>query len=246
MATRSLPEELDGLVVGRLQSWKGPEVLCEALRRLGTAAPKIGWVGADTAFQQPGRRMSEHLVEAFPDVWGRKLVALGRRAPAEAASLQAGARFVVVPSTWDVFNLSAVEAMGYRRVVICSDGAGAAELIRDGINGFRFPAGDAAALADRLAKAIALSESQRNDMGEQAQATVMSELDPVRIADRRMQRYESLAARRDARCAPPIDGLFAANSPVQEPLAFLDRLPLRRIARYTLGRALRKFRRRPR
>ena len=57
------------------------------------------------------------------------------------------AKAVLVPSTWDVFNLVAAEAMAMGRVVVISDCAGAADLVQHGVSGFVFPKGDAAALA---------------------------------------------------------------------------------------------------
>ena len=60
---------------------------------------------------------------------------------------QRSALFNLVPSTWDVFNFTAVEAMASGRPAIVSTGAGASELIEDGVNGYLFQAGDADALA---------------------------------------------------------------------------------------------------
>jgi glycosyltransferase involved in cell wall biosynthesis len=227
----ALPAGVEGLVAGRVQSWKGPAVLCEALRRLGPGAPTIAWVGGDTYFRRNGRWTGEHLAAAYPDVWGRKVVPLGRRTPRETAALQAAARFVVVPSTWDVFNLSVVEGMGHGKVVICSDGAGAAELIREGETGFRFPAGDAAALADRLRRTRELSEAEHLRMGEAARAAVVVELDPTRIAGQRAARYEALAKVKTGANRQDLTVLAGFGEPIEDPLAFLDRLPLRRLVR---------------
>jgi glycosyltransferase involved in cell wall biosynthesis len=239
----TLPEGVEGLVVGRVQCWKGPEVLCQALRRLGPNAPVIGWVGDDTHYRHGGRWTSQHLAATYPDVWGRKLLPLGRRLPAEVAALQAAARFVVVPSTWDVFNLVAAEAMGRSRVVVCSEGAGAAELIRDGENGFRCLAGDAAALADRVRVAHGLGDAERRQVGEAARETVVKELDPDRIAAQRLARYEALVSRRPQRRGPDLSGLFGTGELLEEPLAFLDRMPLRRLVRYSFRRAWARLRR---
>jgi len=75
----------------------------------------------------------------------------------QVASLQRNAKFVIVPSKWDTFNLSAVEAMWAQRVVICSDAAGAATLIEHGKNGFCFPSGDAQRLSELILKVKGMS-----------------------------------------------------------------------------------------
>ena len=230
-----LPVSIVGLVVGRVQSWKGPAVLCEAMRQLGRDAPTIGWIGADTYFRRPGHWTGDELAAQYPDVWGRKIVPLGRRNPQETASLQAAAQFVVVPSTWDVFNLSAVEAMALGRVVICSEGAGAAELIRDGETGFRCPPGDAAALADRIRQVLDLSPEERSRIGEAARATVASELDPNKVATERLARYEVLA-KRGPESRLDLTNLTGFGERSDEPFTVLDGLPLRRLVRYALRR----------
>jgi glycosyltransferase involved in cell wall biosynthesis len=237
----ALPPGVEGLVVGRVQRWKGPEVLCEALRRLGTDAPTIAWVGADTYFRHRNRWTAEYLAATYPDVWGRKVVPLGSRPPREVAGLQLAARFVVVPSTWDVFNLAAVEGMGRSKVVICSDGAGAAELIREGETGFRFPPGDAAALAGQLKRTMELSEPELRRMGEAARAVVTAELDPERIASRRLARFETLAKERTGAHRPDRMAFTGFGDAVDDPLALLERLPLRRLVRATIRQGMRRL-----
>ncbi len=139
-----------GLVVGRVQRWKGPEVLCEALRLLGDKSPGIDWMGRDTAFERKDCLTTDYLSETFPDIWGKQIVHKPQQ-PAEAtAQLQARAKFIVVPSLWDTFNFTCVEAMGAGTPVICSKGAGSSELIEDGVSGFVFENGDASSLAEAL------------------------------------------------------------------------------------------------
>lgn len=236
----TLAEGVEGLVVARIQCWKGAAVLCEALRLSGPDAPKIGWVGADTHYRKAGYWYRDYLAATYPDVWYSKLFPMGRRSPTETAALQAAARFVVVPSTWDVFNLAAVEAMGQGRAVVCSEGAGAAELIRDGETGFRCPAGDAAALADRLRRVRGLDEAGRRRMGEAARAAVAETLDPGRVAELRLARYETLAKRQTQPQRLTRFELVGPEEVVGDSLAFLDRLPLRRLVRYAIQRALRR------
>lgn len=124
-----------GIVVARIQKWKGPETLCQAIALLGDKAPQILWVGRDTASP---RSVSAYLKRTFPSVWEKTILPIGEMSFESTAHLQATAKFAVVPSRWDTFSLSAVEAMWAKKVVICSEGAGASSLIRHGENGFRF------------------------------------------------------------------------------------------------------------
>ena len=126
-----------GVVVGRIQSWKGPDVLCRALALLGPSAPEIRWVGRDHPYRRLDQSLSVHLQNAYPEIWGKSLRPVGELSREKTSEEQAAAKFVVVPSIWDVCNQTAIEAMGAGKVVICSDGAGAAALIEHGTNGFQ-------------------------------------------------------------------------------------------------------------
>jgi glycosyltransferase involved in cell wall biosynthesis len=231
------PRGAEGLVVGRVQKWKGPTVLCEALEQLGSAAPHVKWVGRDTVFGESGSSMSEHLRATYPAVWGEKVEPVGQVPPAEVARLQVEAGFVVVPSLWDVYNLTAVEAMRHGAILVCSTGAGASDLVEDGVNGFTFPAGAAAALAASLQRVLALTSQERAALSAAARATVVDRLSPQTIAAQKVEAYE--AAIRRAGAVEPDPWTAAAARPSQSAgatLGFLDHQPLRDILSYTLRR----------
>lgn len=236
-------QSVRGLVVGRLQYWKGPTVLCEALRLMGDDAPCIEWVGRDTSYQDAGVSMSAYLAQNYPDVWGKKIIPIGSRSPEETAQLQAKAAFIVVPSTWDVFNYTCVEGMGYRRVVVCSEGAGAAELITNAEDGLTFAANDPVSLADCLKRFLQMDAAARKQMGERARSTIETTLSPVRVAQQRLAAYESLLRRGKCPARPNtwLADAVRPHQPLNESLAFLDRLPLREISSYALSRSLKKI-----
>jgi glycosyltransferase involved in cell wall biosynthesis len=232
-----------GLVVGRIQFWKGPTVLCEALRLLGDEAPIIDWVGRDTTYLEAGVSMSSYLAQNYPDVWGEKIIPLGPRSPEETLRLQSSAAFIVVPSTWDVFNYTCVEAMGRARVVLCSEGAGAAGLITDGDDGLTFATNDPVALAESLTRFVQMGAASHRQMGERARKTIETTLSPSRIADQRIAAYEELLRRGKHTVRPNawLSDVVSPHDPLGETLAFLDRLPLREISGYAVGRTLKKF-----
>jgi glycosyltransferase involved in cell wall biosynthesis len=232
-----------GLVVGRIQHWKGPTVLCEAMRLLGDAAPELDWAGRDTTFQDAGTSMSAFLAQNYPDVWGKSIRPLGPLSPQEVSRLQSSAAFVVVPSLWDVFNYTCVEAMGYGRLVLCSAGAGAAGLITNGEDGFIFPANDSVSLADILKRVGQMDEASRKELGQRAKRTIATTLAVSRIAEQKSQAYAK-AIERGKYPTRPNAWLEDATSPCQvssEKLSFLDRLPLREISSYALGRGVKKL-----
>jgi glycosyltransferase involved in cell wall biosynthesis len=243
LAGKAVEPSTHGLVVGRIQYWKGPTTLCEAMQIMGNAAPSIDWLGRDTVYQEAGISMATHLQHIYPAIWGNKIKPIGTLPPRETQQLQAKAAFVIVPSIWDVFNLTAAEAMSQGQVVLCSEGAGAASLIADGVNGFTFAANDPAALAQSLEKILELSSDEKIQIGTAARLTIQTRLSPEDITQQRIQAYEKLIQIGKFPHRPH-DWLLNAvcpSAPLDKPLAFLDRLPLKELSRYVVNRSLKKL-----
>jgi glycosyltransferase involved in cell wall biosynthesis len=232
-----------GLVVGRIQYWKGPTILCEALQILAQRAPTLDWLGRDTMYQEANLSMKGYLTQTYPDVWGSKVKDLGTLSPKETRSLQAKAGFILVPSIWDVFNYTCIEGMAQAQIVICSKGAGAADLITDGVNGFTFPAGNAQALADQLKNVMELSTDKRIDISQAAQRTIQTNLNPVSIAQQRIETYKNLLIRGKFPGVPNpwLLDAFSPSKSLAKPLSFLNHLPLGDLSRYVFERGLQKI-----
>jgi glycosyltransferase involved in cell wall biosynthesis len=223
---------------GRIQHWKGPQVACEAWRLLGAEAPRLEWFGRDTAHGETGRSTSAWLKECFPEVWGDSIAPCGQVSPDEVRARMKGAKVVLVPSTWDVFNLVATEAMALGAVVVVSEGAGAAGLIQNGENGFTFPNGDATALAQTVRRVESLSQNELDRIGKAAAKTIREELDPTLVAAARLR----LFARPCREGGPDLEWLIGSllRPAPDEPLAFLNSLPLSALSQYTLRRGIKK------
>jgi glycosyltransferase involved in cell wall biosynthesis len=233
-----------GLVVGRVQKWKGPQVLCEALRFLGPRAPAIDWLGRDMPYGPRGHTMVQHLNDKWPDIWGRQIVHLGQAPVAETLQRQARAAFVIVPSEWDTFNFTCVEAMAAGTPVICSTGAGASELIEDGVNGFTFENKDPQSLAQALDRLLSMSAPARAQLAQAGQATVLRELDPETNAQLRLAAYQDSTVRPVIPSLPSDDWLRLAAAPRDgeaESFDFLDLVPLRRLISHSARRLIRKL-----
>jgi len=175
----SAPLDAPGLVVGRLQNWKGAEVLCRALRLV----PEIGieWVGGNTDWGSSGRKASEYLAANYPDVFGKQLRWMGRLDRVEVAKKMHAAGFLVVPSLWDVFNLTVAEGMDAGLPVICSRAAGAEMLIEHGKSGLLFDPAKPEELAECLKFVAGMSAVEKMEVGKMAQESVKNVLDGERI-----------------------------------------------------------------
>jgi glycosyltransferase involved in cell wall biosynthesis len=128
------------LFVGRLSSEKGVGTLLEAWRRIGFDVPlRIvgdGPLGSEVAAA----------ADATPNIcW------LGALPSAEIFALLRGAAFLIFASeAFETFGRVVIEAFATGTPVIATGHGAAAELVRDGSNGFLFKPGDPAALADKV------------------------------------------------------------------------------------------------
>jgi glycosyltransferase involved in cell wall biosynthesis len=173
------PQALKGLVVGRLQNYKGAELLCKALRLV--PGVEIEWAGGDTDWGQSGIKANEYLAANYSDVFGTRLRWLGRLDRAEVGKKMQAASFLVVPSFLDVFNLTVAEGMEAGLPVICSKAAGAEMLIEHGQSGFLFDPAKPEELAACLNRIVEMSAVDRNEMGHKAQEAVKTLLSEERI-----------------------------------------------------------------
>jgi glycosyltransferase involved in cell wall biosynthesis len=229
-----------GMVAARLQSWKGPELLCRACRELGEHSPTVLWAGGDHPFQHLGQSMSAYLAATYPDVWGKKIIPLGSQSQEVTGSIQREAKFVVHPSSWDVFGLAVVEAMGAAKVIVCSDQAGVSALIEHEKNGFVYPGHDFHALAELLRRVSNLSSDTLSRIGAAAHDTIASKLNVEQITELRVAAYAELQPKRDQLGHPWVTRVLAPESGKMRPTALLDTMPLRQLITYVGRRVIQR------
>jgi glycosyltransferase involved in cell wall biosynthesis len=224
--------------VARIQGWKGPQVACAAWELLGEGAPQLDWIGRDTRQGTTGESTDASLRRAFPHIWGRKIQPLGQLFPQEVQERMRAAKAVLVPSTWDVFNLAAAEAMALGKTVVISDGAGAVDLVQHGVNGFVFPKNDPPSLAELVRQVDKLNPEALRGIGQRASETVRDRLDPERIAAGKLRIY------RDSPEPPASQVSWLRESLLPDtetkPFAFLDVLALKPLTAYVAQRAVNK------
>ncbi len=140
------------LLPGRLVPPKGHAIFLRALRRfidlenLGSADLHVILAG-----EGPERQAIGELVAVFR--LGDIVSLLGATPHTVLLALLGRADLVVVPSLSEGFGIVVIEAMSRGALVVASDAAGLREILRPGINGLQFPAGDDAALCERLCEA---------------------------------------------------------------------------------------------
>lgn len=134
--------------IGRISPEKGVDLLADVLRKLrATQARDLEWwVIAGSIPADVRRRLQDRArlpAERIRFIEGLRGAALN--------PVLAQLDVCVIPSLWpEIGPLTLLEALAQRVPCICNDSAGHADLIDDGVNGFRFRTGDEIDLARAL------------------------------------------------------------------------------------------------
>jgi glycosyltransferase involved in cell wall biosynthesis len=103
-------------------------------------------------------------------------------------------RVYAVPSYYEAFCISAVEAMLYGKPVVASSGTALEEIVEDGVTGILVPPGDDRALTKAFLKLLNDDELTKQ-MGEAGCEKVLREYQPSFIADKTLKFYEEMIAK---------------------------------------------------
>lgn len=230
-----------GMVCGRIQQWKGPDILCKALNLLNGPKPLIKWYGRDTRFDQKISK-SEDLAQKYPETWGTYIVPQQPVPNADINIIQKSAKFAVIPSTWDMFNFTCLEYMANKTLVICSDGAGVSDLIESGENGFKYASQNFEALSNLIQSVNYLSESEYCAIVESALNTLKIKLSSSAIIPQNLTVYNKIKQNFHL----PEKNLFlteiyAPSNIMDNISSLLDQQPLKKLSKYIFCRMLKKI-----
>jgi glycosyltransferase involved in cell wall biosynthesis len=137
---RTMPRQPIVLFVGNVALHKGAHHLLAAWEKLRTKRPSAlelygSWALPDSLMPANGSNVQLRGRVPFPIV---------RSAMRQASVL-------VLPSICDGFGMVVAESMAQGLPVICSNNAGASQLVEEGVNGFVIPPANPTVLAERLA-----------------------------------------------------------------------------------------------
>jgi D-inositol-3-phosphate glycosyltransferase len=195
------PEHRMILFVGRIEPLKGIDHLLHAIARIverqpelreGLCMPIIGG-GIDRIHEDDEMVRLRELRERLGI--GDVVTFLGSKNQDTLQYYYSAAEMVVMPSDYESFGMVALEAMACGTPVIASDVGGLAFLVKDERTGYRIPAGDIEALADRISHLLT-DELSRRRIGQRAACWAESYAWP-NIADRIEEVYRAVTPDRD-------------------------------------------------
>ena len=175
--------------VGRLEPRKGVKEWVEAAVAVAGDVPEARFtlVGADTPYSGAGGASTGEVARSRIPAPLRSRFQFFDFAPRHrlAAHLQR-ARIAVVPSRWENFPNTCIEAMSSGLPVLVSPTGGMAEMIEDGRTGWIADGPDAGSLEAGLRRALATPPRELAEMGHAAAASIRRLCDSERIVRRQL------------------------------------------------------------
>jgi len=137
-------------IVGRVVKLKGHDVLFRAAGLLKDTLPQLRIL---VVGEGPDREYFEQVAREAGIA--ERIVWAGRVEPEELPKYYHLMDVLAMPSRWEGFGLTAVEAMAAGVPVVGSDVPGLREVLSEGLSGFLSPVGDSSGFAEQLEKAFA-------------------------------------------------------------------------------------------
>jgi glycosyltransferase involved in cell wall biosynthesis len=181
-------------LVGGLRREKAHAVLFAALERLGPERVRdwrVWCVGGPSGGPEMAREVERELRR-------RRLGDVVRLEPPvrNVAALMARLDALVLPSLHEAFPNAVLEAMAAGLPVVATRVGNVPHLVEDGREGLLVPPGDAAALADALARLAALPAECRRAMGRRGRAAVAARFEIGAVARAHLALYDALLRER--------------------------------------------------
>ncbi len=178
------------MLPGRLTSWKGQEILIEALSRMRHSEAVVVLVGAD----QGRRRYAEGLTALAASLGVADRVRLVGHADDMPAALALSQVVVNASTEPEGFGRVVIEAQAMARPVVASNHGGAAETVAHGDTGWLVPPGDIDALAVMLDAVLDLPPHRIAALGARARAAVQARYTVAAMQEATLEVYRSVLA----------------------------------------------------
>lgn len=198
------PEKL--LYFGRLEVRKGTLELVRACSRLWDdgQAFTLHLIGSDTWYYPRNMSVGDWLRKQYGrHIDSGRLLLRGSMEHKDLMGEMASAAFTLVPSRWENWPNTCIEAMAHGKVVVGSENGGQAEMIGpDGSCGFVYSPSARDGLEAAILKALALTPGERGKMGEAARERIAGLCSPESVLPARLEHFEGVSRSRHGRIFP--------------------------------------------
>lgn len=179
------------LYTGRIEHRKGTLLLLRSVSLVARAFPDVQYVIAggrhnsiddDTLNRALDRDDTRAHVQLLGHVPWQQLAEWYRRAT-----------LFVMPSYYETFGISAIEALAFGLPVVVTTAGGLPEVVEDGVMGILVPPGDSQALAEAITRLLRDPDLRRR-MGRAGQERVQAEFTVDKVAAQTLEVYRSVAS----------------------------------------------------
>lgn len=183
--------------IGRFDRHKGGDVMIDAFARLAASRPELtlDFIGPDRGIPDNSGRnvgLTDYLESHVSDPHvRRRIVVHGPKQPNEANAFRRRGIITIVPSRYETFGYTAVEAMSLGCPLVVSNSGGLAEIVRDGRTGLLFQSGDSQSLAAQIARLLDAPQLAAT-LGAEAARDVRRRYNPLSIADQTLDFYAQI------------------------------------------------------
>lgn len=195
----SHPMPGDVLYVGRLEVRKGVLPLVQTCARLWASGAdfRLTMVGSDTPYYPRATTVHRFLQGAYArEIEAGKLAILGDSLPPDELQQRlAQAWTVIVPSLWENYPFTCIEAMASGKVVVASTDGGQAEMITGAGDGFVFDWQRAGDFERALCQALTLRHEENLAIGQHAAARIDSLTSYEAVLPQRERHYRAVIER---------------------------------------------------
>lgn len=156
--------ELKVLFVGRLDRLKGAHIFVEAIPFILKVFPDVSitLIGRDTNTGQNNSSMKSYLENLIPEKIRDKVIFTGNIERGRLVDYYRESDICVVPSFYENFPNTVLEAMSCGKAVVASNTGGIPEVIEDGISGLLVKTGDAKDLAEKVIMLLKYRDMREN------------------------------------------------------------------------------------
>ncbi len=183
------------LYVGKVAPLKGALVLAEAIPHVLRRVPEARFVCVGSDHVIPGAGSTRDRMRALLQIGAEERLRFLEPVPrSDLVALYQRAHVVVLPTFWDNFPNTCLEAMACGVPVVASAVGGVVEMVTHGREGLLVPPGDPERLAEAMSTLL-LDPDRRAEMGRMGREKVLQEYTPERAAERTLEAYEEAIRR---------------------------------------------------
>jgi glycosyltransferase involved in cell wall biosynthesis len=205
------------LFVGRFDKHKGGDLAIEAFAKVAEARPavRLAFIGPDVGLRSGGTQgvaLPEFLAHQVPNLAVRERINyLGQLSPGEIRQWRLKACVTIVPSRYENFPMTVVEAMAHGCPLIAARAGGIPEIVRHEENGLLCEPGNADDLAHQLTTVLDHPEIAAR-WGEQGASEARARFASHVIAAQTLDYYQRFRSRLVHARRPAMDRRVSSSS----------------------------------